>query len=258
MKLQTFSRLIYLDLKRALLSHRFILAALGIFFFLFSMGRVIEMTVSDICFLIDLSIAGSSITCIIHCLLPMLPYAHSYITDHNANSIRYQCSRCGLTAYITSKFLTVFLSGMLAYILASAAFVLAYLPRMPLYTSNNALNGYASLLDAGRPVAYLACFIFHNSMTAGMFACLSLCASSLTANTFTAMSLPIVLDFVYLRLCNLLPIPEWLHERYVMQGPGDMGSAPLTMLTKAGIVCVVLLFCYAITYIAAKRRYSNA
>lgn len=249
------------DMRMACCSIKFVLSVALIVLLSYTMTKV--FIAFDLIDMYNLMYVGNSVHVMTICLIPSIPYALSYVVDVRNRMVLYEGARSGLTEYGISKFASAVLSGMLAYILASAVIIAIYaLGGMPLWTYD-AQNGYAyqallgDTVQNSHPVAALSLTVLHHALTAGMFAGLAFGVSTIVPNIYVAMITPILLDSLYLRIYPFLHLPEWLGEIALVQDVYDMGSVAATFFTKFGCTFAILATVGAVSLRMIRRRFMN-
>lgn len=259
MKKRAWRGIFAIDMRRAFFSWRFA-AAWALSFAVLCVMRN-AWNFADVVNEIDSIFSGTSSYSLILIILPSIPYSYCYIAEHNSNSSKYWISRCGVREYASSKFISAVLSGMFVFILSMVFIVFISLHYKPLWielTPEELAESYSDyekmMMQYRAPVLRLVLTILHMALSAALSAGIAFCISAIVPNLFIAIMLPTLLDFAYLRLHNLLPIPLWMDEHALYQSIYSMGSASATFFTKFGIVAAILLVAWLISYFAIRRR----
>lgn len=224
------------NLYRGFCSARFPICVAGVTLaLLFAVSGTLSME-GDVLYYLELSIAGSGMADLVLCVLPLFPYAASYAEDAQDGAILYWTVRAGTGPYIISKYLVAILCGFCVTCFGMILFVLCLLPSHPFFSHSTTGNAFSSLLEQGRPVAYLVYFILYFSLSSGLLSAVAFWVSTVITDKFAVMAAPVVGFFLWLRICAAVEIPEFLTATFLVDGVVDMGSPTRTLVMKLVVV----------------------
>lgn len=255
--MKQFFYLLAADLRRAILSIRFLLSACGVALVLFiaSWGQI--KFARDVLYLLGLGISGTASMLIIAGILPLFPFATTFATEWQERAVRFWIVRTGIRNYSMSKVLVSAISGFLTTAVGMLMFVLALRTRLPLFVESFTRDPYEPLLLAGKPVQYLCYYITHYSLSAVLFAVAAVWVSTFIPNKFTAVAAPLVLYFVAHRATTGRSIPQYLRIVVLVEGMYPTGSPHTSLLLKLGIVLILCLLMGYGTVRQIRRRIQN-
>ncbi|SFQ31566.1 hypothetical protein SAMN05444406_12627, partial [Caldicoprobacter faecalis] len=123
--MKQFFYLLAADLRRAILSIRFLLSACGVALVLFiaSWGQI--KFARDVLYPLGLGISGTASMLIIASILPLFPFATTFATEWQERAVRFWIVRTGIRNYSMSKVLVSAISGFLTTAVGMLMFVLA-------------------------------------------------------------------------------------------------------------------------------------
>ena len=253
-KLITFLRLISIDFKRVFTSFRFWCTILIIWLIMSISIYNNDGLATDIIGLYDLANSGSGTFLMTICILPTIPYSASYASDYNAKATRQWSIRCGITQYAASKFIVAVISGMLTYLMSMIMFSVIASFKLPLFDSIVTGDTYVQLLTDGKPLQYLCCYMVHYALSAALMAGCAFFVTTLIPNAFVATAVPVVVYFLYLRICNFVAIPEAFSAVKLIQSICPADTPAQTMLAKLVPVLSILIVLCFLSILSIRRR----
>jgi hypothetical protein len=257
-----FARFFWLQCRRFMSSIAFWLAVV-IFAIVLLLNSVGEMENSDYVSVVYLFFYSMlQIKVLVLGVLPILPFGLSYLQERSEKSIRFFTIRSGLVAYVAAKFLAILLSGFLVVAMGFVLYGVTLSFFFPLYkgTSGGAGGTLEMWLESGRPVLYLAGYIYSYALTGALFSGLGFLFSTMTDDHFSAVMMPYLLYMVVALAVPLLHIPyQYSVTPWFLDFP-YLDSAPTpvaTLLAKTFSVGVALLVIGLYAFLRIERRLSN-
>lgn len=242
--MKLFFFLLAVNIRRAIFSLRFAFCVCAIALIIFLTGLGLINNAGDVIYLLGLS-SGSENMMLIAGILPLLPFAVSFADEWEEHAAGFWMIRTGIRHYAVSKVLVSAVSGFLTTAAGLILFILIALTKLPLFINSTAGNAYSVLLDAGKPVQYLCCYIADISLSSVLFAVAAVWVSTYITNKFTAVAGPIVLFFMLHRITATLNIPQHLKISAIVHGGYGTGTPMQNLLFKLGIVA---LLCFPMGY----------
>ena len=256
-KLITLLRLISIDFKRVFTSFRFWCAILIIWLIMSISVYNSGGLALDIIALCDLANTGSGTFLMTLCILPTIPYSASYASDYNAKATRQWSIRCGITQYAASKFIVAVISGMLTYLMSMIMFSVIASFKLPLFDSIATDESYVQLLVDRKPMLYLCCYIVHYALSAALMTGFAFFVTTLIPNAFMATAIPVVVYFLYLRICNFVAVPAAFNAVYIIQSICPADTPAQTMLAKfIPVLSILIVLCF-LSILSIRRRLMN-
>ena len=247
------------NLRQGLLSRRFPLVAVATALLLW-LPFIPATGVMSVIDAFDFSITGGGVFVVILGILPLLPFACSYASDHKDGVVRFFIIRAGVGRYIACKFAAAVVCAMTVFLLGVFLYSgILFLTGMPFWDGliNNSLS-YAQLLEQNNPWGYYLIKVFHYACSAAWFAALGMWISSLVPDVYVTLAAPVVLYMMALCLSVLCGVP-WQYS-FTMFGEGihDMGTPQATLLFKIGITLASCLLLGWLSIQNVKRRVRHA
>lgn len=246
------------DLKRALISLKFLLAILGLIL-LFVIGLyskqffsetpvvlyaelLISMLSYNIVFLVFGAIGGTMLFC----------------TDWENKYFRVMLTKTTATKYATSKAITCFLSAFLIVFLSYWLLIGVLSTFCSVYQSW-VIGGVYSNLDSEEG-AYIYIFIksLFMSLCAGMLSVFALWLTTKIPNIFVALSTPILTYYVIDIIGDIFNWPSYWEIESLTYGYVNANGNPTVSFTYTVLVFLVFTLLFSIMFvISAKRRFKN-
>lgn len=247
------------DLRRALLSWRFIISACGVSLIMFAaVPGLLGDTSSSVFYLMDLSLPGSGLSSMVLCILPVFAFAISFASEWEEKAVSFWIVRTGVVRYTISKIVVSAVSGFMTIVVGMILFILVLRPWFPLFTTVHTDLSYETLMVQGHVYAGLLLYISHFALSGALTAVCAMWISAYLPNRFVVATAPVVLYFTSLRITGRLELPAYLDPVFWVGGIYNVASPVATLLTK--LVTVIILCC--IMCVAAtlqmKRRISHA
>lgn len=245
-KKKTFMALLKTDIYRALLSVNFIISIMiSIFVMFISCSRFIYSE-SNILKLLGYALTGSGSVLPILCILPILPYTMSFVSELKDKALTFWIIRTGTGKYAASKFLSSTIAGFLSVAGSMTVFSPVMSIFFPLFNGQIS-NGspYAILLKNNRQWTYILILTVHYSLSGALFAGAALTISTFIPNKFSTLAAPIVIYFVLMRLTAYAQIPDFLKLNILVEGicPDVTPSAAfLYKLIPVAVILGILLY----------------
>jgi hypothetical protein len=190
-------------------------------------------------------ISGSGNILLIVGILPVIPFAITFASEWEERAVSFWIIRSGVRRYAFNKVIVSALSGFMVTFVGILLHAFLLWTRLPLYTTFQTGDAYASLLKAGRPLQYLLFSAAHLSLSSSLFAVAALWISAYIPNRWTAIAAPIVLYFVLLRFTRNWNIPSFLKIGTIVEGTYHASSPLSALLFK---LATVMLLCWLIGY----------
>lgn len=256
--MKLFTSLFIVDLKRAILSVRFLFCVVAIALVMLFSSSGVFLSASDSLGLLGFSLSGTGSIILILGILPLFPFSTNFSYEWEQKISRFWMIRTGITNYSLSKITVSAISGFLTTVLGFILFIFITLVKHPFFQHVSTGDAYAVLLENNQPIKYFFYFITHYSLTSALFAVVALWVSSYIPNPFVAVSVPFVLYFILHRFTTLLDIPLYLKAVVIVERIYDNGGPFATLLLKfITVVCLILFIGFA-TIKQIKRRVYKA
>lgn len=260
--------LLHADLQRAFSSAAFYLSViLMVSVGVLSSGSMLFSREYSVCEIISFLFAGSGSADLLIMVFPLLSFSLTYAKDEQEHSVGFWIVRSGAKRYMHAKFIVsctmAFFSVVLFFLLLT---VILLLKGHPLYNSNLEYlhEGYDVLLVTGHPVIFLFVYFLHYGLGGALIAGCAVWISSIYPSWFLALTGPICLNYIALRLISFPYGDEYVKYDYFrvenwVQGicvlPG--GVWPTILSRIAGVLFVCAIFDILSVY-NVKRRWHNA
>lgn len=217
----SLTRVILLDLKKAIFSKRLFLALLGIIIISFiDLKDFIEIYPGiTVCYLFNIKGSAGGFTMCSVLFLTSLPYASSFYTDYISNNYKFEIIRSNILRYSIGKILTTVVMAIMTYLLAYiilACLLGLFIPIFP--TSELALSVaygtnkkiFTDLLTTNFKWLYIICILLADSLRYGFLASVALYVSTISTNPFVIFSSPIIAFYTWTSLFNIGILPDIL------------------------------------------------
>ena len=191
-------------------------------------------------------------------LLATLPFGISYF-DENLNGVLHNIfMRVPRKQYFMAKYVAVFLSGGMAIVIPLLVNLLLTMVLLPNHAGTNILS--ESLIGAEKigyevyfshPCIYLGGYFILDFLLGGVFACVALVGSYVSAHRIVNAVIPFFLQLVLYVIFNIAGKPEYTSVYFAIAGYGIcaiwlplayiliMGIVSFIIFLKAGIKCDV-------------------
>lgn len=236
--MKPFISLLKVGFRRAIFSWHFLLSVSSVTLVLMMTSLGMIGPQSDV--LSVAIISGSGNIPLIVGILPLIPFAITFASEWEERAVSFWIIRSGVRAYAISKLMVSAWSGFLATFTGILLHTLLLWTQLPLYTTFQTGDAYAPLLDAGMPWPYLLSAAAHLSLSSALFAVVALWISTYIPNKWTALTAPVVLYFVLLRLTRNWDIPPFLKIGTLVEGTYHAGSPLTALLLKLGVVMFLI------------------
>lgn len=177
-------------------------------------------------------------------LLCVLPFGVSYFQDVHTGYRKNICVRVEKRAYLTGKYLAVFLSAgviCIAPLILNLMLTAAVIPALVPQTGTNlfavAEFSFMSEIFYSSPFLYLLLYFLMDFVMAGTLACVALGASCFAKNPFAVLFAPFLLFFLLQALSSFSGYICW--NPYNIMNPA--GSASVSLIHLAVEASVFLL-----------------
>ena len=232
------------DLERAVLSLRFLAAAVG-FAILLDLNLPPDPWPEEAPYLFSLTYKYGFYSFFLVCAA--IPYAGSYLADLEGGYIKCLARRIPLGSYSLSRCLAVLLSGSLAVLMGTGLFVGDLYLRFPAHSGVSlSYSGWDALLGQGRAWQYVLTKALMTALMGGNFAVLALVLSTAVRNSFVVLAAPLLLFYFCNELSLLLPLPQWCFPTQMLYVPAFAGS----MAESAAFFAAVQLVVFALSTLA--------
>lgn len=227
------------DAYRSYCTKRFVFAVLGVAFFNFLSVYWDMLLGSANCVAYLYMISGIMGIETLYLLLSVLPGTILFRVDKNENYQRNVLLRSGKIAYLLSKVVITVFTAISVSLIGDFLFICALEMRYPFTTdefSEQVLSLYGcSVLE------YIFRKSFIKSISASAFSSMALYISSRTKNILIILFSPIILYYLWLRLCRILGLPQWLDIALLIRGE-TLGTATSLLVFVIVIVASSALF----------------
>lgn len=160
------------------------------------------------------------------CILPILPYALSFVKEWNDRATHFWIIRTGTRPYMTAKLIAAAMAGFLTVFLG----ILLYAGMQRFFLPWGEPGDYGGTYGGMQSVAlYLLLFVSHKGASGMLVAVCALWVSCYFSNTYVALIGPNAIYWFLLRIQTLLPVPDLMSVTYWIQGTG-VGWYPWTVV----------------------------
>lgn len=250
--------LIAADMRRALLSWRFLFSACGVALMMFSAVPGLLKNASSIWYLMDLSLGGSGMASMILCILPVFAFGISFAKEWEEKAVNFWIIRTGVVRYTISKIIVSFISGFLTIAMGMAIFIFVLRPWFPLFLDLSADYSYEALMEQGHVFFGILLYVMHFGLSGALTAVCAMWLSTYLPNRFVATVSPVVLDFTVPRITGRMELPPYLNPVFWVEAIYSVPSPAATFLIKlVTILILCCLICIA-TILQMKRRIGHA
>lgn len=238
---------LHVDLRRAIISKRFLLCVFcEILILLLIVGGHVREEGASVTYIFAWFPLESLYMAFF--ILPVIPYAHGYMTDQSHRFLIQSEMRIGKFAYALSKACATAISGALSMIASRLILLLVLMCFLPI-TSGYIINirGYELWATNGHPFLY----IFSQILLAAMIGCLvavfSLWVSTWIQNMFVIVTAPLIAYYAQDIICYLLGLyyfPYLRLESLMFATPGFSSLAICLLYSCFVLLLLSLLFLY--------------
>lgn len=195
-------RALRVDLRRAILSSKFILTVILLLLWLLFNGTFdifLNKTLfwSGIPYALNWALTGDFGVGMLNLVIAAVPYSTSYLTDLECGFDNYAVARVGLSAYTQARVISVALASFLALWTAVGIFLAGLSLTGAPHTSLALTGEYTDLTIQVGPWSYYLVRMTISGLTCAMAAVFSLFISSLIHNLYVAILSPLVAYYVY-------------------------------------------------------------
>lgn len=181
-------------------------------------------------------------------ILSILPYGTSYFEDKESGYLKQLYIRAKKISVLSSKYITAFVTGMVATafplvfnLLVSAMLYPAITPQPSSMMFSPTLFGFMCQIFVDLPWLYCLAYIFVTSIFFGLFSCIGLACGSFFKRKVYVLGFPFI---VYLVLCVLSSFFGINNPMYIFH-PAQLERATLFSLTTyVSITFLVSIFVF--------------
>lgn len=212
-----FLRALHVDLHRAVLSWRFLLAVGLLFVWMFFNGcsNIFIFEFLDdfgIPYTFEQALTGADGLGMLALALATIPYSTSYLTDRESGFDHYAINRVGLSAYSYARVVVVGLSAFLAMVTAAGIFLAGLCLSGGDHSvpgNGEFLNGvYYELAATAGPWCYYLVRFTISGLTATAASVFSLYTTTLIPNAYAALLAPLIgyyaYEAIFMKILHLL------------------------------------------------------
>lgn len=194
-------------------------------------------------------------------LLAALPFSASYCEEQLAGITPMAVARSSRNSYCVSKILVCALAGGLTLFCGILLHMALFSIRLPLVDSE-ALRQieafpYTAALKNGTGIQYFIIGAYLAFLRGALFAVAAMTVSAFILNKYVTIASPLILNFVLVRACNLLQIPNSARLDLLLRGRSEMGSDQETLLWLTVIILILIIICGFLFQHQVKRRIAN-
>ncbi|AEE96628.1 hypothetical protein [Mahella australiensis] len=255
-----FKNLFATDVRRALLSWRFLLSSSGVSCIMLGAvsGLLRKSDFSSIWYFMYLSMGGSGTASIILSIIPVFTFAISFAIEWEEKAVYFWIVRAGIIRYTISKIVVSAISGFLTVVVGMILFIVILMPWFPLFAISSTDYSYEILMGQGYVLLGMLLYIAHFGFTGALMAVCAMWISVYIPNRFVAAASPVVLQFTLTRFTSGRELPGYLNPILWFDGIYDVGSPFATLLIKLTTVLVLCSLMGIAATVQMKRRVSRA
>ena len=266
--LKTYLRLLRTDLYRGFCSWSFWLTvALMVSVGVLSSGSMLFSEEYSVCEIAGYLFSGSGSADLLIMVFPLLPYTLAYAREEQENAVGFWVVRSGagkyMAAKVTASCLMALASVMVFFAILAVILLLKghllYNPKLEVLQ-----DPYDILRLIGHPVGYLLLYSAHYGLGGALMAGCAVWISSLYPSWFLALTGPVCLNNIALRLINIpygeayvkydfFRVANW--NQMIYEVPGGVLPTFLVRLGSVSFVCAA--FCLMSVY-NVRRRWHDA
>ncbi len=248
---KALGRALGVDLRRALLSKRFLLTVvlLLLWQFLNCSGNILSAywwSQTSIVYALDYAISNQEVLADLLLPLAAIPYAWSFLQDRESGFELQAVERVGIRAYGLAKLLSVGVAAFLAVAVAMSLFLAGLyvmgMETLPWHPLNN--NQYYAIASAGHVSLFYLVRITVAGLTGSLAAVFALTVSAFLSNAYVALLAPL-LGFYTSQVLHSLLIPRLSAFRldFVFFCQPIAGSASFSFLWSAVYLLTLTALC---------------
>ena len=172
------------------------------------------------------------------CILPILPYALSFVKEWNDRATHFWIIRTGTRSYMIAKVSAAAAGGFLTVFLG----ILLYAGMQRFFLPWGEPGDYGGTYSEVQSVSlYVLLIASHKGASGMLVAVCALWVSCYFSNTYVALIGPNAIYWLLLRIETILPVPDLLRITYWIQGYG-VGGYPWTV-TYGTHWLIILVLC---------------
>ncbi len=174
-------------------------------------------------------------------ILPSLPFALSYQSEHRQRALGSYYIRADVSTYIAAKFTAAAVSGACVVLAGYMVYIAALLPFHPFDDGMmHNFNSFQPLYESGHPFLYVMCYIASYSMSGALFAGMTMLLSMYFPERYTAVIMPYIIYMLLTFALEMLGVPPALRPSKWMLGYMDLGTPLASLAVKFGITSGML------------------
>lgn len=249
--MKLFTQCLSVDLRRSVLSGRFLAATIG-FSILLCANLPLEPWPQEATYLFSISYKYGFY--IFFFLCAAIPYARSYLADIDADYILNIVRRTSLLTYSLSKCIAVMVSGGLSVIVATGIFLAYLFIRFPAVSDVTiSYSGWDVLISQYSALHYIAVKTLLTAVTGGNFAVVALVISTVIKNSFVVLAMPVLIYYLINELVMLFEIPMWCNMIGFLYYPVFPGHYLASLLYFIALNMIVFLVAASLFYMQMRR-----
>lgn len=243
------------ELKRSIISLRFILCSIGVFIIhLLSVWWDIQASYSSVAYYYFVArVMGIENLFLV---LTVIPGALTFQMDMESTFARMVLNRCSKLSYLISKTATAFASAALVSVFGDAMFIGGLSIFFPIWDTSfsNQVNA-VTIWD--NHAMYFLYYMLIRAFGAAFFSLVTLVMSLYVQNVFVVLSVPIAGYYLWETISDFLQFPSWMDIRHLLSGTALGWESVDNMLFSlaAFLLLSVLMGVYFIY--TGRRRLSN-
>lgn len=183
-------------------------------------------------------------------IIVVIPFSLSYYEDKHSGYIRVICNRVNKEEYLKAKYLSVFISGGIVFVIplilnlmVSACLLPSLLPQVSA-EGGNMVRSVTKLYELfySNPYIYIMIYLIIDFIFSGLFATISVSVASFATNKFVVLMYPLIIFLFQYSVFSYLQKPEWTPVYFL--NPGFNNATFLPLILYSLIIIIVTLFIY--------------
>jgi hypothetical protein len=249
--------LLKIDLKRALLSWRFLLSTCGVCLIMLATVSGMLKNSHSVLYLTNISLQGSGTASLILCVLPVFAFSISFASQWEERSVSFWIVRSGAVRYTISKIIISAISGFLIIAVGVVLFTIILLPWNILYFSGESIgNSYETIMQQRYILGGYVLYISHFALSGALAAVCAMCVSIFFPNRFVAAASPVVLYYTLGRITANMNLKSFLSPTYWIESIYNTVSPITTLSIKFATVFILCLIMCILAVLKMKERIS--
>ena len=244
-------RAIKSDLKRGILSYRFLFALFCMFLVWELNRRRFEIHPGEDLLYLYIHTRGRTLMSLLSLVVTAIPCTSFLCEDYENRMINYSIVRSGVNSYIIAKMITVFISAFLIMFLGSFLFLLWGNLSLPLIVENSlAVTNFGKMGCSGYLLPeyawlYIWIQVVMDGLQCASMAVLAMAGSVFLNHSHAVLIFPFVFNYFFYYLFSRNGMPTWLSIEFIYNTSAGTYSESLVFIIGYAILITILFVVFS-------------